>query len=160
MHSYFVLAEITFHLDTYFISSRSSLYSAVLLPEQSTRLNVPGSQQRVVKQRLQYNLVRTHRHSLFDAHRFPQQQENMSQGVVEVHNRDLCWELLGDRPLEADFVSPRGDTTTMATDTSNSMQVCQWLPSQSSASQTIHAVDWLTRKARRAVMVSHPHCMV
>ena len=76
----------------------------------------------------------------------------MSQGVVEVHNRDLCWELLGDRPLEADFVSSSDDTTTMANDTSDSMQVCPWLPLQSSA---IHAVDWLTRKARRVVMVSH-----
>ena len=82
----------------------------------------------------------------------------MNQGIIEVHNPELCSEILDDRLLRLESELPSSsedDNTNKTTNINASQHVPQRLPSRSSTSQAIHAVEWLSRKARRAVVVSH-----
>lgn len=74
----------------------------------------------------------------------------MSQGVVEVHNGELCFELLGNRSAD---VSVEVSSSKATKDNATFQAISPHAPSRPSTSQAIHAVEWLSRKARRAVVV-------
>lgn len=71
------------------------------------------------------------------------------QGAIEIHNIDLCSELLGDRPSNIDFEGGSGSNKA-----TNTLHVSPRAASRCSTSQAVHAGNWLSRKARRAVVVS------
>ena len=77
---------------------------------------------------------------------------SIQNSAVEVHNPSLFSEILGDGRLQVD-VEPKPASKTVSTDIS--IQVSPRGKSRCSTSQPgVNAVEWLSRKARRAVVVS------
>ena len=78
---------------------------------------------------------------------------HVKYGAVEVHNASLFSEILGDGRLQVD-ARPQPAAKALCTDTG--IQVSPRGRSRCSTSQPgVNAVEWLSRKARRAVVVSH-----
>jgi hypothetical protein len=84
---------------------------------------------------------------------------SINQGIVKVHNAELCCEVLGESLVhpkaEESLIKPTSPNRACKSPTSKSpTHTTGRIPSRSSTSQAIRAVEWLSRKARRAVLVS------
>lgn len=81
----------------------------------------------------------------------------INQSTVTIHNAELCCEVLGESLVhpkaEESVIKPTSPNRTCKSPTSKSPTAGR-IPSRNSTSQAIRAVEWLSRKASRAVLVS------
>ena len=79
-------------------------------------------------------------------------------GSVNVHNAELCCELLGESlgypKAEESLVERTSPNKVCKSPVNKSPTHTGRIPSRNSTSQGLWAVEWLSRKARRAVLVS------
>ncbi len=83
---------------------------------------------------------------------------SINRSIMKVHNAELCCEVLGESLVhpkaEESLIKPTSPNRACKSPTSKSPTHTGRIPSRSSTSQAIRAVEWLSRKARRAVLVS------